>query len=59
MSFELDQSQLAAVKFASEGRFSIVNGGAGCGKTTIIKKNPPTSMAVTPALRIFCQPPAA
>ena len=38
MSFELDQSQLAAVKFASEGRFSIVNGGAGCGKTTIIKK---------------------
>ena len=38
MSFELDQSQLAAVKFASEGRFSIINGGAGCGKTTIIKE---------------------
>ena len=38
MSFHLDQSQLAAVNFASEGRFSIINGGAGCGKTSTVKK---------------------
>lgn len=34
----LDQSQRAAVKFAAGHRFSIVNGGAGCGKTTIIRE---------------------
>lgn len=38
MSFQLDQSQLAAVRFAAGNRFSIVNGGAGCGKTTIIRE---------------------
>ena len=38
MSFQLDQSQLAAVRFAAGNRFSIINGGAGCGKTTIIKE---------------------
>lgn len=38
MSFQLDQSQLAAVRFAAGNRFSIINGGAGCGKTTIIRE---------------------
>jgi len=38
MMFQLDKSQFDAVRFASGGRFSIVNGGAGCGKTTIIKE---------------------
>lgn len=37
MSFQLDQSQLSAVRFAAGNRFSIINGGAGCGKTTIIR----------------------
>ncbi|MCL2105124.1 MAG: ATP-dependent RecD-like DNA helicase [Kiritimatiellaeota bacterium] len=34
----LDPSQLAAVRHATAHRLSIVNGGAGCGKTTIIRE---------------------
>ena len=34
--FDLDETQLSAVQFAIDNRFSIINGGAGCGKTTII-----------------------
>lgn len=32
-----DQSQLDAIETACGGTFTIINGGAGCGKTTIIK----------------------
>lgn len=35
---QLDPSQLDAVRFAAGNRFSIINGGAGCGKTTIIRE---------------------
>lgn len=35
--FKLDDSQMAAVQFALDHSFSIVNGGAGCGKTTLIQ----------------------
>ncbi len=35
---ELDQSQIEAVEQATKRRFSIINGGAGCGKTTIIRE---------------------
>lgn len=35
--FKLDDSQMTAVQFALDHRFSIINGGAGCGKTTLIK----------------------
>lgn len=35
--FTPDESQLAAVKNAIRGKISIVNGGAGVGKTTVIK----------------------
>jgi exodeoxyribonuclease V alpha subunit len=35
---KLDSSQLAAVEAATTSRFSIINGGAGCGKTTIIRQ---------------------
>lgn len=38
MSFTLDQSQIEAVERAVERPFSIINGGAGCGKTTIIRE---------------------
>lgn len=34
--FDLDETQMSAVQFALDHRFSIINGGAGCGKTTII-----------------------
>lgn len=34
--FDLDPDQMSAVQFALDRRFSIINGGAGCGKTTII-----------------------
>ena len=34
---ELDESQIRAVEAATSRRFSIINGGAGCGKTTIIR----------------------
>jgi len=35
--FKLDESQMAAVQFALDHSFSIINGGAGCGKTTLIQ----------------------
>ena len=35
--FTPDESQLAAVRFAIEKPFAIINGGAGVGKTTVIK----------------------
>ena len=35
--FKLDDSQMAAVQFALDHSFSIINGGAGCGKTTLIQ----------------------
>lgn len=35
---KLDESQNAAVKAAMQNRFCIINGGAGVGKTTIIKR---------------------
>lgn len=35
---QLDPSQLDAVRFAAGNRFAIINGGAGCGKTTIIRE---------------------
>ena len=35
--FTFDESQLAAIQFALDSRFCVINGGAGCGKTTIIK----------------------
>jgi len=34
----LDQSQLDAIETATTSRFTIINGGAGCGKTTIIRQ---------------------
>lgn len=34
---EFDQSQQDAIEAAAGGRFTVINGGAGCGKTTIIK----------------------
>lgn len=37
IEFQLDQSQIDAVKFALQRDFAIINGGAGVGKTTIIK----------------------
>lgn len=36
-SFDLDEKQMGAVQFALDNSFSIINGGAGCGKTTLIK----------------------
>lgn len=36
-SFTPDESQLAAVRHAISRKFSIINGGAGVGKTTVIK----------------------
>lgn len=36
-SFDLDEKQMAAVQFALDNSFCIINGGAGCGKTTLIK----------------------
>ena len=38
--FILDQSQIDAINFATDKKtiFAIINGGAGCGKTTIIKQ---------------------
>lgn len=35
--FKLDDSQMEAVQFALDNSFSIINGGAGCGKTTLIQ----------------------
>lgn len=35
--FDLDETQMGAVQFALDRKFAIINGGAGCGKTTIIK----------------------
>lgn len=35
-SFDLDEKQMAAVQFALDHSFSVINGGAGCGKTTLI-----------------------
>jgi len=35
--FTFDESQLTAIRFAIDNQFAIINGGAGCGKTTIIK----------------------
>ena len=35
--FDLDETQMDAVQFAIDRKFAIINGGAGCGKTTIIK----------------------
>ena len=35
--FDLDETQMDAVQFALDRKFAIINGGAGCGKTTIIK----------------------
>lgn len=35
--FDLDSVQMDAVQFALDHTFSIINGGAGCGKTTLIK----------------------
>ena len=35
--FNLDETQMGAVQFALDRKFAIINGGAGCGKTTIIK----------------------
>ncbi len=35
---ELDETQLAAIEFSTSRRFSIIQGGAGTGKTTIIKE---------------------
>lgn len=37
MSIKLNESQLRAVEMAATRRFAIVNGGAGTGKTTIVK----------------------
>ena len=36
-SFDLDEKQMAAVQYALDHSFAIINGGAGCGKTTLIK----------------------
>jgi exodeoxyribonuclease V alpha subunit len=36
-SFDLDEKQMAAVQFALDNSFCTINGGAGCGKTTLIK----------------------
>ena len=35
--FKLDETQMDAVQFALDNSFSIINGGAGCGKTTLIQ----------------------
>ena len=35
--FKLDTTQMDAVQFALDNSFSIINGGAGCGKTSLIK----------------------
>lgn len=35
--FRLDETQMDAVQFALDHSLSIINGGAGCGKTTLIK----------------------
>ena len=35
--WKFDQSQMDAIQFALDNSFCIINGGAGCGKTTIIK----------------------
>ena len=35
--FDLDETQMGAVQFALDRKFAIINGGAGCGKTIIIK----------------------
>lgn len=36
-SFRLDDSQASAVQYALDNSFAIINGGAGCGKTTLVK----------------------
>ena len=36
-SFDLDETQMAAVQFALDSSFAVINGGAGCGKTSLIK----------------------
>lgn len=36
-AFDLDEKQMAAVQFALDHSFSVINGGAGCGKTTLIR----------------------
>ena len=38
MSFELDETQVEAIEFAVGRSFAIITGGAGTGKTTIIKE---------------------
>ena len=35
--FDLDETQMDAVQYALDHSFSIINGGAGCGKTTLVK----------------------
>lgn len=35
--YDLDETQMAAVQYALDHSFSIINGGAGCGKTSLIK----------------------
>jgi exodeoxyribonuclease V alpha subunit len=35
--YDLDETQMAAVQYALDHTFSIINGGAGCGKTSLIK----------------------
>lgn len=35
--YDLDDTQMAAVQYALDHSFSIINGGAGCGKTSLIK----------------------
>lgn len=35
--YDLDEAQMAAVQFALDNSFSVINGGAGSGKTTLIR----------------------
>lgn len=47
-----DDSQLAAIQFALDGGFAVINGGAGAGKTTIIKSIADTLTAAGKAVEL-------
>lgn len=55
--FQPDETQIAAVRFAIRNRFAIINGGAGVGKTTVIKMIVKGIRKAFPSLQIsLCAP---
>jgi len=55
--FQPDETQIEAVRFAVQNRFAIINGGAGVGKTTVIKMIVRGIRAAFPALQVsLCAP---